>query len=86
MNDFEQDWIEKRAYAIWEEEGYTAGRDGEHWDRAKQEFDALVAAKAIDPNGETAALDTAKTETSTSPEPVKSPAPAKRRSKKATTV
>ncbi|MBN8950829.1 MULTISPECIES: DUF2934 domain-containing protein [unclassified Rhizobium] len=31
------EWIKKRAYAIWEEEGHPSGRDVEHWARASSE-------------------------------------------------
>ena len=35
------EWIKKRAYAIWEEEGYPSGRDVEHWAQASSERIAL---------------------------------------------
>ncbi|MGK6311705.1 DUF2934 domain-containing protein [Neorhizobium sp. DT-125] len=41
MADSEEDWIKKRAYALWEEEGYPAGKDREHWERAKLEYATL---------------------------------------------
>ena len=48
MADSEEIWIRKRAYALWEEEGYPSGKDREHWERAKLEYAALkpVASKA----------------------------------------
>ena len=41
MADHEDDWVRKRAYSLWEEEGYPAGKDLEHWERAKREFDSF---------------------------------------------
>lgn len=38
MAESEQEWISRRAYALWEEEGYPSGKDTEHWERARQEF------------------------------------------------
>ncbi|NLR97788.1 DUF2934 domain-containing protein [Rhizobium sp. P38BS-XIX] len=35
------EWIQKRAYAIWEEEGYPLGRDMMHWQQASSERIAL---------------------------------------------
>ena len=35
------EWIKKRAYAIWEEEGYPSGRDTVHWEQASSERIAL---------------------------------------------
>jgi hypothetical protein len=42
----EEIWIRKRAYALWEEEGYPSGKDREHWERAKLEYASLVSAPA----------------------------------------
>ncbi len=41
MLESRDEWIKKRAYAIWEEEGHPAGRDIEHWARASGERIAL---------------------------------------------
>lgn len=41
MLESRDEWIKKRAYAIWEEEGYPSGRDAEHWERASSERIAL---------------------------------------------
>ncbi|WP_404947041.1 DUF2934 domain-containing protein [Rhizobium terrae] len=41
MAESEDEWIRKRAYALWEEEGYPAGKDREHWERAKLEYATL---------------------------------------------
>ena len=41
MLESRDEWIKKRAYAIWEEEGYPSGRDVEHWAQASSERIAL---------------------------------------------
>lgn len=41
MADHEDDWVRKRAYSLWEEEGYPAGKDLEHWERAKRELESF---------------------------------------------
>lgn len=41
MAESEEDWIKRRAYALWEEEGYPSGKDREHWERAKLEYATL---------------------------------------------
>ncbi|NTJ67787.1 DUF2934 domain-containing protein [Agrobacterium rhizogenes] len=41
MLESRDEWIKKRAYAIWEEEGHPSGRDVEHWARANIERIAL---------------------------------------------
>ncbi|NLS17394.1 DUF2934 domain-containing protein [Rhizobium sp. P40RR-XXII] len=41
MLESRDEWIKKRAYAIWEEEGHPFGRDVEHWERASGERIAL---------------------------------------------
>lgn len=41
MLESRDEWIEKRAYAIWEAEGYPSGRDAVHWEQASQERIAL---------------------------------------------
>jgi hypothetical protein len=45
-NDREQ-WLQQRAYAIWEIEGRPDGRDREHWEKAER---ALSATQAIGQN------------------------------------
>lgn len=38
MNDEErQEWINKRAYGLWEAEGRPHGKDHEHWEQAARE-------------------------------------------------
>ncbi|TXH83236.1 MAG: DUF2934 domain-containing protein [Rhizobium sp.] len=49
MLESRDEWIKKRAYAIWEEEGYPSGRDVEHWERASGE---LIAFEARAMNGD----------------------------------
>jgi hypothetical protein len=44
MAESEQDWIKKRAYALWEAEGYPTGKDREHWEQAKLEYATLKPA------------------------------------------
>jgi hypothetical protein len=46
MTETRQEWINKRAYAIWEEEGRPAGRDSIHWDQARREREALEGSAA----------------------------------------
>jgi hypothetical protein len=41
MLESRDEWIKKRAYAIWEEEGYPSGRDAVHWEQASGECIAL---------------------------------------------
>lgn len=41
MADSEEDWIKRRAYELWEAEGYPTGKDIEHWERAKLEYVTL---------------------------------------------
>lgn len=37
MNDERQEWIEKRAYGLWEANGRLHGNDHEHWEQAARE-------------------------------------------------
>ncbi|MGN6779810.1 DUF2934 domain-containing protein [Rhizobium sp.] len=41
MLESRDEWIKKRAYAIWEEEGYPSGRDAALWAQASSERIAL---------------------------------------------
>ncbi|MFS8146322.1 DUF2934 domain-containing protein [Rhizobium sp. BR 249] len=41
MAETREEWIKKRAYALWEEEGHPTGRDSIHWEQARHERDAL---------------------------------------------
>lgn len=65
MAESEQEWISRRAYALWEEEGYPTGKDTEHWERARQEyhlFAPLGATKGLPKsrNGKANGADTGK--------------------------
>lgn len=46
MAETREEWIKKRAYALWEEEGYPTGRDSIHWEQARNERDALEGSSA----------------------------------------
>jgi len=46
MSDRRHEWISKRAYAIWDEQGRPHGRDDEHWRQAVAERDALERTRA----------------------------------------
>lgn len=37
MRDERQEWINKRAYSLWEAEGRPHGKDREHWEQAARE-------------------------------------------------
>lgn len=54
MRDDREQWVQQRAYAIWEAEGRPDGRDREHWEQAERErptdeasVEASVAADAV---------------------------------------
>ena len=46
MSDKRHEWISKRAYAIWEEQGRPDGRGDEHWRQAVAERNALERTQA----------------------------------------
>ena len=48
MNDDREQWLQQRAYAIWETEGCPEGRHREHWQQAERE---LSAAHAVEQYG-----------------------------------
>ncbi|WP_371071324.1 MULTISPECIES: DUF2934 domain-containing protein [unclassified Sinorhizobium] len=50
MAETREEWIRKRAYALWEEEGRPAGRDPIHWEQARKEREALEGS-AASPDG-----------------------------------
>ncbi|MDR6666351.1 DUF2934 domain-containing protein [Rhizobium sp. 1399] len=50
MAETREEWIKKRAYALWEEEGHPTGRDSIHWEQARAEHDTLKGASKS-PNG-----------------------------------
>jgi hypothetical protein len=37
MTESKDEWIKKRAYALWEEDGYPTGKDAAHWEQATKE-------------------------------------------------
>jgi hypothetical protein len=41
MTESRDEWIKKRAYALWEEEGRPSGRDAAHWEQATNERNAV---------------------------------------------
>ncbi len=46
MTETQEQWIKKRAYALWEEEGRPSGRDFAHWEQALAERRALEGSAA----------------------------------------
>ncbi|MGX9993653.1 DUF2934 domain-containing protein (plasmid) [Rhizobium sp. Z1P35] len=46
MAETREEWIKKRAYTLWEEEGYPIGRDSIHWEQARHERDTLDGSAA----------------------------------------
>jgi len=53
MAETRDEWIQKRAYALWEEEGYPTGRDSIHWEQARHEREALEGSAAVSNGKET---------------------------------
>ncbi|OWV84612.1 DUF2934 domain-containing protein [Rhizobium sp. R693] len=51
MTETREEWISKRAYALWEEEGHPTGRDFVHWEQARAERQALEGS-AASPDGQ----------------------------------
>ena len=46
MNDTRDDWINQRAYSLWEAEGRPEGNGGSHWAQAAGEFERLEKTRA----------------------------------------
>jgi hypothetical protein len=46
MTETQREWVQKRAYALWEEEGRPVGRDHAHWEQAIKERAALEGSAA----------------------------------------
>lgn len=46
MDDIKNEWIGRRAYALWEAEGRPEGRSGEHWRQATEEYERRERTKA----------------------------------------
>jgi hypothetical protein len=44
MPERDYDWIARRAYSLWEEEGRPDGRDEAHWQTALTDWETLQAA------------------------------------------
>lgn len=44
MSERDYDWIARRAYSLWEEEGRPHGRDDAHWQTALSDWETLQAA------------------------------------------
>lgn len=44
MSERDYDWIARRAYSLWEEEGRPDGRDEAHWQAALRDWETLQAA------------------------------------------
>lgn len=44
MSERDYDWIARRAYSLWEEEGRPHGRDEAHWQTALSDWETLQAA------------------------------------------
>jgi hypothetical protein len=43
MPERDYDWIARRAYSLWEEEGRPDGRDEAHWQTALNDWETLQA-------------------------------------------
>lgn len=43
MAERDYDWIARRAYSLWEEEGRPDGRDEDHWQTALSDWETLNA-------------------------------------------
>lgn len=53
MAEIDTDWIARRAYALWEEEGRPDGRHDIHWQEARQAWETSQAgASATSENAE----------------------------------
>jgi hypothetical protein len=55
LNDREKT-IRDRAYHLWEAEGRPHGREAEHWERARREFDAAAKPARADQSAGVAPL------------------------------
>lgn len=43
MDDYDTEWIARRAYTLWEEEGRPDGRHDHHWQQAVEAYETLQA-------------------------------------------
>jgi len=90
------EWIRSRAYALWEESGYAHGKDSEHWEKARREYEALNAAGkkptkpragksiAVEPAPTDPVIDTAPAKAAQKTAPKVAATPAKKRTTKKT--
>ncbi|WP_208246618.1 DUF2934 domain-containing protein (plasmid) [Rhizobium sp. T1470] len=46
MSRNKDDWINQRAYGLWEAEGRPEGRSGDHWQQAAREYQQLELTRA----------------------------------------
>jgi hypothetical protein len=67
------EWIAKRAYALWEASGRPHGRDGEHWAQAVRERDALESTHASADGREVLVRFRPRRPAATSPKPIGHP-------------
>ncbi|MGO7131774.1 DUF2934 domain-containing protein [Rhizobium leguminosarum] len=81
MADTREEWIKKRAYTLWEEEGYPTGRDSIHWEQARDERDALEGSAASS-NGKEAKPKAKRSVTGSKANGVVTPAPKRTASRK----
>ncbi|MEH7882476.1 DUF2934 domain-containing protein [Rhizobium laguerreae] len=79
MAETREEWIKKRAYTLWEEEGYPTGRESIHWEQARHERDALEGSAS---NGKEAKPKTKRTATGGKTNGVVTPAPKRTASRK----
>ncbi|HBF30240.1 DUF2934 domain-containing protein [Rhizobium sp.] len=48
MTISKQQWIETRAYHLWEADGRPQGHHDLHWQQASEEFNTLLATTPVD--------------------------------------
>ncbi|MGG7579546.1 DUF2934 domain-containing protein (plasmid) [Rhizobium sp. YTUHZ045] len=88
MSETREEWIKKRAYALWEEEGHPTGRDSIHWEKARHEREALEGSaapsngKEAKPKAKRAATVTKRAATGAKTNGVVTPAPKRTVSRK----
>lgn len=81
MTETREEWIKKRAYALWEEEGYPTGRDSIHWEQARHEHETLEGSGATS-NGKAAKPKAKRSVTGAKTNGVVTPAPKRTASRK----
>lgn len=75
MNDREQ-WVQQRAYAIWETEGRPDGRDRAHWEQAEHELTTAAATAPRASGSDPAAEPVVESKGKARPRPAAKPAAA----------